>query len=1159
MQKKKLSAQPEAVNQAPKGEVGSNGLHKGEAGSNGPHNKVKSKSDKQAKPKSGKPGPQGPPPPAHLPVMSMHVPPGLHAPWTDQEELSEFENHVCAAYHVSHRSESFVALFKHKALRSHCSACLEIMTVTLQQIREAFDVRRPPPGVCATCLKARRAAVKRERTKAKKEEKAAKKIGAQQGPAIQGGPPEQPDAAAQPPPAALGAVPGNHVHVAPPDQGLALAQALVQQGGHAAADIADMVDERNGPPLDDDRIVVDAAALEAAAKAAEALAKKREELRSLWIMLRGSADMFWSRRAHVAYDDEQFHTLTANLSQYASSHNILRFVVDTWPQADTLGDEDENDYFLRNVRKIAIESRSRAVNLNRGNDLKASTFQGLAHDAITWGFMIRRSMRHWWNGETGPAFQAQALYHGRSATTGRSQTARQAMEFNSAQAGVLTLPQILVADAIPTVMDCVVVPFGEEVTKGAFASFVQTCVEKTIANDLTPLIAVTGVGGLAACTAAVIVGAGQGLLEGSTPKDRAWRCLAHVLLGVTTLAFGPKVAILHMLWNFAVGRLGKRHLRLNIVAAANRLLAHKLKGQSAETGASLATAYSRKQECHQTIWGHKTGSNVHKFISGTMATPTMGLVESHLLASYDPSTVVFKPTKTREDGFEYEHTLFEASRPVAGTVSHFGLVGRCVMSPTPDAAGEEVALRARVGKEFWMNQGKNGVIVDAAMEALKECYLPLLKEHVEPVTKPVPLKDWLKSQTPANIRLYEALIADGFTLPEKERLRFKSFLKMETVVHDSSEELETYQMGTARYLFKDPRLIQSPDKRLVLQVGPWLRKAAKAFKAGLMPHCGGDVLAGKHIFYSCGSNARGTGVGWDSLIASVQSTLDADDDLIYLEMDLSRFDAHMQKAAFGALDACYGVILPRHIRRKLLRGKQRGQTAHGIKYSVMYGMCSGMPDTSLGDAIMNAGMQVAVFGARQKWASVVLGDDSATVMSRKLFDSIGGVAGVCDAYQRLGMEAEVILHAEREYVGYCSSRFMCVGGSSVLIPRVGKMLTKLCTDWQCRSGKNADAWLASIATTLLMMGRCDPLLLALGETLRKSAGGVRERVDRDLEFTRSRISGVVATRPEYLEYYRLHYGFGPAEVDACVAELSQAKRGMRSAHPLLLALSAVDC
>lgn len=1151
MQKEDPSAQPEAVNQAPKGEVGSNG----------PHNKkAKSKPDNKAKPKSGKPGPKGPTPSAQLPVMSMLAPLEPHAPWKDQEELTEFENHVCATFHVSHRSDSFVALFKHKAMRMHCTACKEIMTVTEQQIREAFDVRRPPSGVCVKCLKERRAAIKRERTKAKKEEKAAKKAGAQQGAAVQGGPPEQPVAAAQPPPAALGAVPGQHVvHVPPPDQGLALAQALVQQGGHAAADIANRVDERNGPPLDDDRIVVDVAAQEAEAKAAEDLAKKREELRNLWIELRGSADMFWSRRAHGAYDDEQFHTLTANLSQYASSHKILRLVTETWPQADAGLAEDENDYYLRRVRGIAIDSRTRAVNLNRGNDLRSSTFAGIAHDAITWGFMLRRSMRHWWNGETGPAFQAQALYHGRSATTGRSQTERQAMEFNSAYAGVMSVPQILVADSIPTVMDCVVVPLGEEVAKGAMASFVQKCVEHRIASDLTPLFAVSGAGCLAGLAAAVIVGAGQGILEGSTPRDRAWRCIAHVLLGVSTLAFGPKIAVIHMLWNFAVGRLGKRHLRLNIVAAAQRLLAHKLKGQSAATGASIAAAYSRKQECHQTIWGHKTGSNVHKFVPGQMVTPTMGMVESHLLASYDPSTVVFKPTKTRDDGFEYEHTLFEASKPVAGTVSHFGLVGRCVLSPTPDAAGEEVALRARVGKEFWMNKGDNGVIVDAAMEALKLCYLPLLKEHVEPVTKPVPLKEWLKSQTPANIRLYEALIADGFTLPEKERLRFKSFLKMETVVHDSSEELETYQMDTAGYLFKDPRLIQSPDKRLVLQVGPWLRKAAKAFKAGLRPRCGADVLSGKHIFYSCGSNARSTGVGWDHLIECVQSTLDPDDDLIFLEMDLSRFDAHMQKAAFGALDACYGVILPRHIRRKLRRGKQRGQTAHGIKYSVMFGMCSGMPDTSLGDAIMNAGMQVAVFGARQRWASVVLGDDSATVMSRKLFNAIGGVAGVCEAYQRLGMEAEVILHAEREYVGYCSSRFMRVGGSSVLIPRVGKMLTKLCTDWQCRSGKNADAWLASIATTLLMMGRCDPLLLALGETLRKSVGGVRERVDRDLEFSRLRISGVVATRPEYLEYYRLHYGFGPAEVDACVAELSQAKRGMRSAHPLLLALSAVDC
>jgi len=458
---------------------------------------------------------------------------------------------------------------------------------------------------------------------------------------------------------------------------------------------------------------------------------------------------------------------------------------------------------------------------------------------------------------------------------------------------------------------------------------------------------------------------------------------------------------------------------------------------------------------------------------------------------------------------------------------------------------EKVSMDGRVGKALPQHHAGKPTLVKNSWLGIERDIQPFILSKVC-IAKPMNMMKWLSSFIPRRRDELLRLWCLGFS--EYDRVA-SSFIKRETALKTRDE-----------YVFKDPRFIQGCPPEMTLDCGRYVRTAAKALREGLRPHnfesC--EVRAGQHIVYTCGLSNDQIGDSFAKAIVCITSMCDAGERVVFLEDDQSRFDMHLTEGAFGFLDSYYRKRFPRRVYRALKRKLSRGRTNNGTLYSIPYTMQSGWPDTSFGDTLVNAAMKLKIHGIGRKWISIICGDDSVTVTTDKELQFVLSNGSIVDQYANFGMEVEAHIRYQEEDVEFCSARFFRSGETCVLVPKVGKMLGKLCSDMVNRNVENQKAWLRGICETLNHYGQIDPLLGSLGTALKSDLGDGKIIRDDLGEYRHKYGKPLKASLHDIQYYYATHYDVSCSDIETLKLHLSQAKVGQISSDPLLVALASRD-
>lgn len=124
----------------------------------------------------------------------------------------------------------------------------------------------------------------------------------------------------------------------------------------------------------------------------------------------------------------------------------------------------------------------------------------------------------------------------------------------------------------------------------------------------------------------------------------------------------------------------------------------------------------------------------------------------------------------------------------------------------------------------------------------------------------------------------------------------------------------------------------------------------------------------------------------------------------------------------------------------------RGKTSHGHFYERDGGRCSGDPNTSVGNSLLNAmallwALWVCMVSV-QSIRIIVLGDDSVTAIKEKPDDPEFSDK-IIHALQRLGFKVKLKVHEDPDLVEFCSGRFWCTTEGRVWGPKPGRWLSKI--------------------------------------------------------------------------------------------------------------------
>jgi hypothetical protein len=410
------------------------------------------------------------------------------------------------------------------------------------------------------------------------------------------------------------------------------------------------------------------------------------------------------------------------------------------------------------------------------------------------------------------------------------------------------------------------------------------------------------------------------------------------------------------------------------------------------------------------------------------------------------------------------------------------------------------------------------------------------------------INKWSENYPPGKRDRLRAMHRDGYDMP---RLTASSFTKKEIAIVDSDQ---------IHKQLKDPRFIQGCPEELNVTVGRYIKPLTKNIKTALKPKAflPVEIARGEQVIYMCGSNAEQVGDHFALSIECVKSIMDNDDEIVFIEDDQSRFDLHIRKGAFDSIHEIYKSTLPSHIKKLLKRRLSKGRTAFGTTYSIPYTMQSGWPDTSLADTVANATMKYFIHGVGRNWISIVMGDDSVTVTTRKTLALMGGIKGITDSYEKFGMEIEINVRHHVLDVEMCSSRFYPVGNTFVLMSKPGKRMATSLTDTRKRTKANSLAWQRGIAVGLSHAGLIDPLMQSMAQGIMAQVPQGPVLIERN-EYKILHTTNLKSSWLDSCIYYDHHYGLSEAMLQHAMHQLATLTLGDQSNDSVLLLIANKDC
>jgi hypothetical protein len=411
------------------------------------------------------------------------------------------------------------------------------------------------------------------------------------------------------------------------------------------------------------------------------------------------------------------------------------------------------------------------------------------------------------------------------------------------------------------------------------------------------------------------------------------------------------------------------------------------------------------------------------------------------------------------------------------------------------------------------------------------------------ITRPLNFEAFLKRYPPGRRELFVKTVSNQADLD----LRSSAFLKREV----SFAPAET---------FKSPRVIQGCQPVVTVMAGPSVVPATKMFKSVIHPKwCRSDFIKRRHFVYTSGYTTQEVGHAFFMAITTLQALIDTDDEVIIVEDDQNKYDVHLNEYSFDFAHELHKVTLTRKACIALKRAaKTKGSFPDGTTYTIPYTMTSGITDTAYIDTAANVAMKLFIHGEGM-WYTIVCGDDSVTMMSRKHYTMLIAFDGdyLLNSYKNFGMETTIIIRKCWQDAEFCSSRFILGATTGWMVPKPGRLIAKIFCDTKCRSAKDHLKWLRSVCTTMRHYSRADPLYGALATALWPGSGDLLAESSEE-QYKHKPVYDVVIPKQLIYDYYAHHYGMTNEMVDTLRIALLNSFYGQVCTHPYL-ALLECDC
>lgn len=221
------------------------------------------------------------------------------------------------------------------------------------------------------------------------------------------------------------------------------------------------------------------------------------------------------------------------------------------------------------------------------------------------------------------------------------------------------------------------------------------------------------------------------------------------------------------------------------------------------------------------------------------------------------------------------------------------------------------------------------------------------------------------------------------------------------------------------------------------------------------------------------------------------------DDPVFLCMDHSRFDAHINSQLLQLEHSVYLWCRKNHPElRKLLRWQRRnvGVSKGGIKYRIKAKRMSGDINTGLGNSLLNLSMILAWLEFIKVAKSRVMldGDDSVVVMEWRDFSALPN-SSVETFMLKLGMETEVEWTKDIWRVEFCQSRPVILptkdgGFHPVFVRNPMKVVTTMGRTAESRDDRTLQLVMRSSALSELAVAPGAPVTNALAKRVMRYFG-----------------------------------------------------------------------
>jgi hypothetical protein len=207
-------------------------------------------------------------------------------------------------------------------------------------------------------------------------------------------------------------------------------------------------------------------------------------------------------------------------------------------------------------------------------------------------------------------------------------------------------------------------------------------------------------------------------------------------------------------------------------------------------------------------------------------------------------------------------------------------------------------------------------------------------------------------------------------------------------------------------------------------------------------------------------------------------------DPVYLELDCSRFDAHVSSKLLSAEHSFYNKVFHSNELRSMLRLQNSNvvYSRHGLKYKLEGGRMSGDMNTALGNNVLQWGMIHTWLSEYEiPYEFVFDGDDSVIVMERKDASKVDP-----SRYEILfGMKAKLKMHTSIELVEYCKGHFFGnPGGLTFGRKPLDALLKDSHTTIRFTRKKDLDDYMYTLGCCMVHMYNRVPIMWKLANLIR---------------------------------------------------------------------------